>query len=180
MTADVRDIPSLREWLAALQVYQHDAGEALTGIRLEIGRGEEWVRQQMDLWQRAVRVADEKVVQAKSELAARRFPNYDGKMPDTTVQERNLRRAVAWFEHCEGQVVTCRKWLVQLPKSVDEVFTGAGHRLANFLEIDVPAAVAALHRQIESLERYSETRADYAPTPSVASSLPAPPSEPPS
>lgn len=180
MTADVRDIPSLREWLAALLVYRHDAGEALGGIRLEIGRGEEWVRQQLELWQRAVRAADEAVVQAKADLAARRFPNFDGKMPDTTVQERNLRRAVAWFEHCEDQVVKCRKWLVQLPKSVDEIFTGAGHRLANFLETDVPAAAAALQRQIEALERYAETRTDYAPAPAVGPPPPAPPPEPPS
>ena len=53
--ADVRDIPALREWLAALQVYQHDAGEALGGIRIEIHRGREWVSRQLDLWQRAAR-----------------------------------------------------------------------------------------------------------------------------
>jgi hypothetical protein len=166
MPADVREIPALREWVAALLTYRHDAGESLSGVRLELGRGQEWVRQQLELWQRAVRVADEEVVQAKAELAARRFPNFDGKMPDTTVQERNLRRAVARLDHCEGQVATCRKWLAKLPKLIDEIFTGAGHRLSNFLELDVPAAAAALVRQVEALERYAEARLDFAPTPS--------------
>ncbi len=176
--ADVRDIPALREWLAALQVYQHDAGEALGGIRIEVHRGQEWVSRQLDLWQRAVRAAEEEVVQAKAELAARRFPNFDGKMPDTTVQERNLRRAVARLEHAEDQVAKCRKWITQLPKLIDETFTGAGHRLATFLDTDVPAAVAAMQRQIESLERYAETRADFAPAPSAAG-LPDTPAKPP-
>ena len=146
-------------------------------IRIEIHRGQEWVSRQLDLWQRAVRVADEAVAQAKTELAGRRFPGFDGRMPDATVQERNLRRAVARLEHCEDQVVKCRKWMTQLPKLIDETFTGASHRLNTFLETDVPGAVAALQRQIEALERYTETRLDFASAPSAAS-VPAKPPEP--
>lgn len=177
MPADVRDIPALREWVAALQTYRHEAGESLSSVRIELGRGREWIRQQLELWQRAVRVAEEEVVQAKAELAARRFPNFDGKMPDTTVQQRNLRRAVARLEHCEDKVVTCRKWLAQLPKLIDEIFTGAGHRLNNFLDIDVPGGVATLVRQVEALERYAETRLDFSPAPTSGPT--APPAKPP-
>lgn len=167
--ADVRSIPALREWLAALLVYQHEASEALGGIRIEIQRGQEWVSRQLELWQRAVRDSEEAVVQAKAELSARKFPGFDGRMPDTTVQERNLRRAVARLEHCQDQVAKCRKWLVQLPNVIDETFTGPGHRLSTFLEIDVTKAAGSLQRQIEALERYAETRIDFAPAPSGAS-----------
>lgn len=164
MPADVRDIPSLREWLAALQVYADAAGDALAGVRTELQRGYEWVSRQLDLWQRAVRVAQDAVAQAKVELAARRMPGFDGRPPDTTVQEKNLRRAVARLEHCEDQVVKCRKLIGQLPKTVDEVFTAAGHRLGSFLEVEVAAAAAQLQRQIEALERYAESRADFGPS----------------
>ena len=99
--ADVRSIPALRDWLAAVATYREEAAEAVSGINQEIRRGFAWIEEQMTLWQRAVRDCEEEVTQAKAELAARRFPGFDGRMPDTTVQERNLRRAQARLEYAE-------------------------------------------------------------------------------
>jgi hypothetical protein len=166
--ADVRAIDALREWLAALAVFQHEAGEALAGVAMEIRRGIDWVAQQQDHWQRAVREREEAVVQAKAELAGRKFPNWDGRMPDTTVQERNLRRAVARLEHAQDQVALCRKWVIGLPRMIEETYSGAGHRLQMTIEGDVARGIADLRRRIEALEKYAETRADFAPTPSAA------------
>lgn len=170
--ADVRSIPALRDWLAALAVYQADLGDALAGVSLEIRRAHDWVSEQSDLWQRAVRECDQEVVQAKAELAARRFPGFDGRMPDTTVQERNLRRAEGRHEHAENKVRACRAWLGKLPKLVEEIYTGRGHKLRLFLETDVARALATLSNQVESLERYAELKADFSPG---AASPPPPP-----
>ena len=170
--ADVREIDGLREWLASGSIYKVESEEALASIRLEIRRGIDWVGQQLDLWQRSLRDREDAVVQAKAELSARRFPGPTGRMPDTTVQERNLRRAIARFEQAQDRVAACKKWLVNLPKIVDETFSGAGHRLALLLEGEVAKGLSLLHRQIESLEQYAETRADFAPAPSTTSSPP--------
>jgi len=167
-SADVRAIDALREWVAALAIFRHEAEESLAGIAMEIRRGIDWVGQQQDLWQRAVRDREEAVVQAKAELAARKFPNWDGRMPDTTVQERNLRRAKARLEHAEDQVALCRKWMVGLPRMIEETYSGAGHRLQMTIEGDVARGAADLQWRIEALERYAETRPDFAPTPSAA------------
>ena len=165
--ADVREIDALRDWLAAASVYKVESEESLASIRLEIRRGIDWVSQQLDLWQRSLRDREDAVVQAKAELSARRFPGPTGRMPDTTVQERNLRRALARLEHAREQVAKCKKWLVNLPKIVDETFSGAGHRFALLLEGDVAKGLSLLHRQIEALEQYAETRADFAPAPTT-------------
>lgn len=161
MPADVRDIDTLREWLAALATYRSDAGEALVGLRVEVGRGIEWVNEQLHQWQRSIRRFDDAVVQAKADLAAKRFPDVNGRMPDTTVEERNLRRAVAKLEHAQEQVAVCRRWLARLPKVVDEVFHAPAQRLANLLETDVPRGAAVLDRRIDALERYANLRTDY-------------------
>ena len=58
----------------------------------------------MSLWKQATRDCEEDVAQAKAELAARRFPGFDGRMPDTTIQERNLRRAEARLDYARDQV----------------------------------------------------------------------------
>ena len=108
--ADVASIEALRDWLAALAVYRDEVGGALAGVQIEIRRGLEWVSEQLALWQRAVRDCEEEVTQRKTELAAKKFPTWDGRMPDTTVEERNLRRALARLEHAEEQVRKCRSW----------------------------------------------------------------------
>jgi hypothetical protein len=173
--ADVRAIDALRDWLAALATYRCDAAEALSGIRVEISRGLEWVSEQLHLWQRAIRVCEDEVVQAKAELAAKRFPNFDGRMPDTTVEERNLRRAQAKLDHAQDQVRVCRKWLGQLPKLVDEMFNGPANKLANLLDAQVARGSAQLERRVEALERYTEQRTDYAASPASAPTVPPPP-----
>ena len=97
--ADVRSIAALRDWLAALVTYRSEASEALAGIQMEIRRGLDWVADQLDSWQRAIRDCEQEVAQAKVELSARKWQGFDGREPDTTLQERNLRRAEAKLEH---------------------------------------------------------------------------------
>ncbi len=167
--ADVREIDALRDWLAAATVYKVESEESLASIRLEIRRGIDWVSQQLDRWQHSMREREDAVVQAKAELSARRYPNAAGRMPDTTVQERNLRRALARLEHAQEHIARCKKWLVNLPKIVDETFSGAGHRFALLLEGDVAKGLSLLHRQVGALEQYAETRTESAPSPTPES-----------
>jgi hypothetical protein len=156
--ADVREISALRDWLAALATYRVDAQNALAGIEMELRRGYDWIEQQGGLWARAVRDCEEEVVQAKADLAARKFETFDGKMPDTTVQERALRRAEARLDHAREQVVKCKKWLTKLPKMVDEAYTGPARRLAGFLEAELPVGLADLDRRAAALEQYAELK----------------------
>jgi hypothetical protein len=156
--ADVREISALRDWLAALATYRVDAQNALAGIEMELRRGYDWIEEQGGLWARAVRDCEEDVVQAKADLAARKFETFDGKMPDTTVQERALRRAEARLDHAREQVTTCKRWLTKLPKMVDEAYTGPARRLAGVLEADLPVGLADLDRRIAALEQYAELK----------------------
>jgi hypothetical protein len=175
MAADVRSIDAVREWHAALTGFGESLSEAMAGVELELRRAGDWLHEQLALWQRAIRECEEEVVQAKAELAARKFPDYSGREPDTTVQERALRKARAKLEHAEDQVAKVRSWIGRLPKMIDEVYRGPAHRLTNFLDADLPKGLAVLNRQIEALESYAGLRADYAPAPAASSVQPAPP-----
>src|SRR5436309_8053866 len=174
-SADVRSIDAVRDWHAALAAYGENLSEALAGVQMEIRRGFDWLHEQLVLWQRAVRECEEEVVQAKAELSARKFPDWSGRMPDTTVQEKNLRLAKARLEHAEDQVVKVRAWLRRLPKMIEEVYDGPARRMVNFLEAELPPGLAGLDRRIAALESYAGTRPDYAPTPSASSIPTAPP-----
>ena len=136
MAADVRSIAEVRDFHAALTVYRATLLEAMGGVDMEVRRAFDWLSETASLWQRRVRDGQEELTQAKAELSARRFPGYDGRMPDCTVQEENLRRAKAKLEFCEEQVRKCRSWINKLPKQVEEAYTGSGRRLENFLEVN--------------------------------------------
>ena len=165
--ADVQSIPALREWLAALSVYRSETAEALSGINMEVRRGLDWIHEQMMQWQRSIRDCEEAVVQAKAELAARRFPDWSGREPDTTVQERNLRRAEAKLEYAQDQVRRCKSWVSKLPKMIEEMYTGRGHRLQVFIEGDMVRGITLLDRRLDALERYADLRVDYSTNPSA-------------
>ena len=169
MPADVRSIDAVRDWRAALTAYGESLSEALAGVELEIRRGFDWLADQLAHWRREVREGEEEVFRAKQELAARKWPGYDGRPPDTTDQEKALRRAQARLEFAEGQVERVRGWLARLPKVVDEVYRGKGHRLATFLEVELPRGLADLDRRVSALDRYAGLRPDYAPAPSGGS-----------
>jgi hypothetical protein len=175
--AEVRSIPALREWLAAVAKYRSDAAEAVAGIDMEVRRAYDWLAEQESLWKQAVRDCEEEVVQAKAELAARRFPGFDGRMPDTTVQERNLRRAQARLEYAHDQVKKCRSWQVKMPKLVDELYTSAARRLGLFLDGDLARGLAGLDRRLASLESYADLKPDHAPAPSLTAAPPPGPSK---
>ncbi len=162
--ADVADVEVLRDWLASLMTYRADINEAMSTFRAEIHRSQAWVSEQLQLWQRAVRKRDEAVVQAKSALSQKRFPDFSGRMPDTTVEERTLRRALAAFEDAEEHVRVCRHWTVQLPRLIDEMYHGPASKLSQFLDADVPRGAAQLEQRLESLEMYLGLRSQVPAT----------------
>ncbi|MBN9522092.1 hypothetical protein J0H58_26840 [bacterium] len=175
MSADVRSIAALRDWHAALTGYGESLAESLAGIELELRRGFDWLDEQLGRWQKAIRDCEEEVVQAKAELSARKYTGWDGREPDTTVQERALRRAKARLEYAEDQVRVVRGWIGRLPKLIDELYRGPASRLTGILEADLPRGLAALGYKVETLETYAGMRADYTAAPSPP---PPPPAEP--
>ncbi|MBY0457739.1 MAG: hypothetical protein K2V38_10410 [Gemmataceae bacterium] len=179
MQADVRSIPAVADWHAALTTYGEVLGEAMAGVDLELRRAFDWLDEQLARWRRACRDCEEEVVRAKAELAQRKFPTWDGREPDCTVQEKALRLAKARLEHAEEKVETVRRWIGRLPKLIDEVHTGPSRRLKSILEAGLPVALAGLKRQLAALESYAGLRPDHAPGPSLAS-LPGFSSPPPS
>jgi hypothetical protein len=160
--ADVRSIDAVRDWHATLANYADSLSEALAGVEMEIRRAFDWLEEQQSLWKQAIRDSEEEVVRAKAELSQRKFKTWDGREPDCTVQERALRRAKARLEHAEEQVERVRQWIGRLPKVIDEVYRGAGRRLQNFLDDDLPKGQTDLARRIASLEVYAGQRPDFA------------------
>ena len=142
--ADVQAFDALQDWHNALCVFRTEASESLGSISLEIRRAFDWIDEETKSWLREKRSAEDDLVQAKAELSQRKTPNFDGRIPDTSVQEENLARAKARLRFAEEQVDICRKWNVKLPKLINEAYEGVGRRLGNFLDAELAVAIADL------------------------------------
>jgi hypothetical protein len=152
--ADVRALDALQDWHDALCVFRTDAQESISSIAMEIRRAFEWVDEQAKRWYYLSRDAEEEVVRAKAELNQRRTPNFDGRIPDTSVQEENLDSAKARLEFALNQVDVCRKWAIKLPRMISEEYEGSSRRLGNFLEADLTNAIVQLNERVVILQQY--------------------------
>jgi hypothetical protein len=161
--ADVQAIDALQDWHNALCVFRTDAAESLSSIALEIRRSFDWIDEEAKSWHRERREAEEGVVRAKAELAQRQTPDFNGRIPDSSVQEENLARAKARLRFAEDQVDVCRKWAVRLPKLINEAYDGPGRRLGNFLDGELAAAIADLSARIDRLHAYTGVQGERPP-----------------
>ena len=162
-SANVHSLGALQDWHAALVTFRTDAAEALAAVDLEVRRAYDWVAEQQRFWRQAVRDCEEAVFVAKQELNARKYPDYSGRMPDTSEQEKALRKAVAKLEFAQDQVEVCRRWIVKLPQMVNETYDGPSRRLGAFLEAELPRALTTLDRRIQALEAYAAIAAPRTP-----------------
>jgi hypothetical protein len=158
--AGVTSFDVLHDWYAALATFRTEADHALTEVTLALQRAGPWLGEQEQHWRREIRVCEEDVTQAKAELANRQWPDGAGNKPDTTVQEKNLRKAKARLQAAEDRLAAVRRWMLRLPREISATYEGAAGRMAHFLDADVPAGLALLSRQLTALEKYAAIQAE--------------------
>jgi chromosome segregation ATPase len=151
--ARVTSLDLLRDFRAALATFKADGQDALTAIALDVRRAFDWLAHQRAFWVRSVRECQDEVTQAKAELARKQVMLPGERQPDTTQEEKALRRAQARLAHAEEQVERCRRWEPALRRAADE-YEGPARQLADLLEADVPKAVGLMDRLVAALEEY--------------------------
>lgn len=168
--ASVQSLEELALWRARLEVFREEALDALSAAALEVQRAEGWLDECGRDWHRAVRAAEDDLHIAQQELRTRRFPDAMGRMPDTTLHERNVRRAQGRLEYCREQGEVVRRWRQKLRPAVTEHYDGPARRLGHFLEADAARALAVLHKQLAAVRAYLELN----PPPSQPPAAPGP------
>jgi hypothetical protein len=164
-TARVTAIDALSDFRAALIVFGEEATAALGAAETEIRRVEEWLEDQLKHWQHEVRLGEDAVFQAKTELTRRKMMRFGDGPVDTTEQEQTLRKAMARLEHAEEQVKITRQWARKWPQAVLD-YRGPSGQLKGLLEGELPRATALLQRKIAALEIYVMASSPQTPSPS--------------
>lgn len=176
--ADVKSIEELRELHAVVCKFRTDAQDALASADMAIRRAYDYLSDKLTFWQAAIRKCEDDVFQKKQELKQRQYVGFDGRVPDCTVQEDNLKQAQRRLRYAQEKVETVRKWMAKLPNEVSEIYEGPARHLAATLEGELPRGLALLERRIMALEAYTNIAPpSTGPVAPAESTAPAPPTQ---
>ena len=152
-SAQVYALERLAEFKAALQTFTDKAKDAMSGNAMEVRRSQDWLEEHLQRWKSEVRRAEEAVVIAKNELARKKMMRISDRPPDTTDQEKALRKAQARLAHAEEKRDNCKAWLNRLPDAIEE-YDGQAKPFQDSLQYDLSKMIAFLEQKIAALEEY--------------------------
>lgn len=171
-TAHVASIEALVEFKANLSQFGTDANDALTSVAVMLHRVYDWLQDQEKLWKRTIRDRQEEVVEAKADLVRHQMPNALGRIPDCSEQEDALAEAEERLQDAEDKVVLIRRWGTLLLPQAETEYDGPAKLLANFVQGELPRALALLERKLQILSEYvamsaPSSSADVGPAPAT-------------
>jgi hypothetical protein len=161
-SAQVTAVDRLADFKAALQTFADRGKDAMSANGMEIRRSRDWLEAQLTFWKTEVRHAEEAVAGAKNELARKKMMRFHDRPPDTTDQEKALRKAQARLAHAEEKRDNAKKWLRQLPDAVEE-YDGQARPFQDVLEHDLAKMIAFIDAKMAALEEYQRVHSTGEP-----------------
>jgi hypothetical protein len=154
-SANVASIAAIRAFRTALQQFGEDAADALVTLDLEITRGNDHIQNdRRTFWPAQVRQAWDEIAEARVALQRRRAITVADHRPACDEEKRAVAQAQQRLRTAQEKVEIVRKWCRTLTQEVEE-YQGRIGRLRQFLDRDLPRAVAALEQMLRALEAYT-------------------------
>jgi hypothetical protein len=154
-SAKITSIELLPRLAAGLQRFRGEAAGAVDDIEAEIRRALDWIHHdRKDYWTQQLRRSEDAVSQARVQLQQARVMRRVGDYQPACVDEqRALDRARRRLETAQRKVHAVQHWSQVIDRAVEE-FQQDRTGFVNWLDIDLPRAVAALDRMSQSLASY--------------------------
>lgn len=154
--ASVLSIDALRRLKAALEVFTHDVADTIIMLDIEARRPMEWIEHdRTPYWPREMRRASDWVSEARLALQRCELSAVGDERRSCYEERIELEKAKRRLRLCEEKIPIVQQWRNKLRKETEE-FQVQLARMSNFLEADMPRAMASLERMAGSLERYAE------------------------
>ncbi len=168
--ANVASIRSLRDFAAALAVFNEHVQNALASASMEVQRAQLWLDEQMRFWEQQRRDRDDEVSQTRIALEKKKMFKLGDRPPDCTEEEEVFDLAKRRLEEAYDKIADCKRWRVNYARAVEE-FEVPVRRLQGFIEADLERGKALLGRMSEALEAYADL-APFSREPPASAALP--------
>ncbi|MGD9648783.1 MAG: hypothetical protein AB7U73_23935 [Pirellulales bacterium] len=165
-TARVQSIESLEQFRAALGIFTDQAGQSLATVRADAERFLNWLGHDLfKYWQHQLRVRDEQLAEAKSDLHRCLAATIDPHRTPSCHQEKKLvALAKRRLEEAEEKLAAVKRWATIVEEAILD-FQAHAEPLAGALVADLPKAVAQMDRSIARLIEYTQVAPPELQTP---------------
>jgi hypothetical protein len=160
----VTSIEALRRLRSSLIKFDDEMCGGLDSLASQVRRAVEWLEvDRMQYWPAQIRRSNERLLEARNALERCQLRYGSEDVPSCYQEKKAVELATARLRLCEEKLRVTKNWIRSIQQTLNE-FEGEMAQARNCLEGDVPRAVAALERMIESLAKYVEASPDVPPT----------------
>ncbi|HWB03723.1 MAG TPA: hypothetical protein VG796_11920 [Verrucomicrobiales bacterium] len=151
--ARVRSVESLEYFRSCLIVFLSKSKIAMGHAEDAVKRGRYWVEQEKHThWMQELKKRNRKLAQAEAELLTAKLSKFKDSV---MLQEKMARRAKEAVAEAEEKIRYVKKWIRDYDRVFDAAVKGLNH-LGDYLEHDMPLAVAWLDQALRALASYLE------------------------
>lgn len=155
-TARVHAIEAVDAMATALRQFGEELAAALDNLQSEIRRSIEWIDiDRRKYWEHEVERSWNRLSEARCELQrAQTFLRVSGQTPACRDERKAVERAKMRLETSLEKVETVRQWAHSVQHGALEL-SGSVRQLADWVQADLPRALAVLQRMSQALEAYA-------------------------
>ena len=152
--AKLTSIDVVRAMAAALRKFEEEAGSSLADLQMDVNRVHQWIHQdRKQYWAEQVRRGYQEVAEAKATLERRLIYRATDERPSCREEKANLEKAKQRLRTAQDKVQVVKQWTNTLEHEIRE-FRASIAQLADWLQSDLPHAVALLQRMRDALDDY--------------------------
>jgi len=154
-SANVQNVDYLSMFQMSLQHFQEKAKDSLMNIDMDLRRTKDWLDDMYSEWKAEIRKAEDALQQAKLELNRKKMMKIGDRAPDTSDEEKRVKKCMARLEHAEEKLERTKHWQRSLPQEILN-YEGPGRQLKTQVEGVIPTMTALLNEKIAVLEQYQK------------------------
>jgi hypothetical protein len=157
--AKLTRVDALEQLKAAVALFIDDAKMALSAVEMETRRVVDRLqREQPYYWNQQIKQARDEYAEGKASLARKRLQKNDSYIPDTSEEEKMIRRATAKIENAEMKLAAIKTWSRKIESAWND-YQGPSGQLADAIGGTPARAVSELNRLIKAVESYLQVQA---------------------
>ena len=159
LAANITSTDAVRLFKVALQEYETQVRDIVAQLELDLRRALDWVdHDRPRYWTQQCHKASDGIAEARRALERAELSIRPEDKRSCYEQKLAFEQARRRLRLCEQKLRAARKWRVTLHQESDE-FLGHIGRLNNYVDTELPRALATLERLAQALDKYTELTA---------------------